>query len=75
MLGEKAAIWNYTPNLLSGEATVSESYACCFDKLEPFLDGLEDADRKKIQGLIDITNERISGFRKKLFDIETEYDK
>ena len=30
---------------------------------------------EKIQGLIDITNERISGFRKKLFDIETEYDK
>ena len=75
MLGEKAAIWNYIPNLWSGEATVSESYAYCFDKLEPFLDGLEDTDKAKIQGLIDITNERISGFRKKLFDIETEYDK
>ena len=37
-----------------------------FDKLEPFLDGLEDADKARIQGLIDITNERISGFRKKL---------
>ena len=75
MLGEKAAIWNYIPNLWSGEATVSESYAYCFDKLEPFLGGLEDADKARIQGRIDITNERISGCRHKLCDIETEDDK
>lgn len=69
VLGLSAAVHNYVNNILTGEATVSESYAYNFDKLEEYTDGLNDIYKNNIKQLSNKTK-RISNFRDALNNIK-----
>lgn len=61
-LGVDAAVCNYTNHLITGEATVNESYAYCFDRFEHYTDGLNNIYKSNIKKLSNKTK-RISKFR------------
>lgn len=64
ILGDTAAVLNYLPNIMSGKATVPETFGLCFDKLEPYVDGLNDKYRENILKLSRLTKKRIGNLRK-----------
>lgn len=70
MMGEDASVFNYIPNLLSGSATPIETFAYCFDKLEEYVDELEDEQKQKVLGLASKSKARIATMRKKLANLK-----
>ena len=48
---EAAAVLNYIPHLLSGEATPIETMAYCFDKVAKFTDGLPPEAEERVKKL------------------------
>jgi hypothetical protein len=69
-LGEDASVHNYLTHLYSGEANVRETFGCCFDKLLPFTEGLEDKERKIVERLGNLTKVRVGKLRQMLRDIK-----
>jgi len=70
MSGEAAAVYNYLPHLLSGQATPVETMAYCFDKVAEFTDGLPEEVEKRINKLGEKTKVRVGKMRKGLYDLE-----
>lgn len=70
MMGEDASVFNYIPNLLSGEATPVETYAYCFDKLEDYVDALQEPEKTKVLTLAKKSKIRIAKMRKRLADLK-----
>lgn len=70
MQGEDAAVINYVPNIISGKATVFETYAYCFDKLEDYLSDVDEEIKENILKLSNLTKTRISKLRKKLLNLQ-----
>ena len=70
-LGLSAAVYNYVDNIASGEATVAESYAYCFDKLVDYTEGLDEVYINNINKLAKKT-QRISKFRDAYNNINKE---
>ena len=70
MGSEHAAVLNYVPHLLTGKATVRETYAYAFDRLEEYCDGLDPRIRDNVLQLADKSKVRISKMRRKLHDLE-----
>lgn len=75
MSGEAAAVLNYIPHLLSGEATPIETMAYCFDKVAKFTDGLSPEAEERIKKLGEKTRIRVGKMRERLYDLETTGDK
>jgi len=70
MAGEAAAVLNYLPHLLSGEATPVETYAYCFDKVGEYTEGLSDEAKARVLGLANKTRTRIAKMRKALWQVK-----
>lgn len=69
MAGETAAVYNYIPHLLSGEATPIETIAYCFDKLEEYSGGLSPEAKARVCKLAKKTKVRVGKMRKGLFEL------
>jgi hypothetical protein len=67
-LGEDASVYNYLTHLYSGEANVRDTFGCCFDKLLPFTEGLEDNEKKIVERLGNLTKVRVGKLRQMLLD-------
>lgn len=63
LVGSTASALNYVDHYLTGKATVKETYAYAFDKLEDCLQGVSPFYRENIQKLAEKTRTRISLFR------------
>jgi|SRR5210317_782464 len=70
MMGEDASVFNYIPNLLTGEATPVETFAYCFDKLENYVDELQEPQKTKVLNLAQKSKIRVSKMRKRLSDLK-----
>lgn len=70
MGSEHAAVLNYVPHIISGKATVRETYAYAFDRLEEYCDGIDPSIRDNILRLADKSKHRISKLRKGLHELE-----
>lgn len=73
VMGVKASIHNYVPNLLSGEATINESYAYHFDKVANYVKGLPLDKQEAIKNLGVKSQERIAKFRQEFADVNERY--
>ena len=73
-LGEDASVHNYLTHLYSGEANVRDTFGCCFDKLLPFTEGLEDKERKIVERLGNLTKVRVGKLRQMFIDIKKAPD-
>ena len=69
-LGEDAAVLNYLTHLYQDAATPRDTWACCFDKLLPFVDGLPEKERKIVERLGNLTKKRVGKLRKAIADKE-----
>jgi hypothetical protein len=70
MGSEHAAVLNYVPHILSGKATVRETYAYAFDRLEEYCEGVDPSIQHNILALAKKSKHRISKVRKGLHDLE-----
>jgi hypothetical protein len=70
MGSENAAVFNYVPHILTGKATVRETYAYAFDRLEEYCDGVDPSIRDNVLKLANKSKHRISKLRKGLHDLE-----
>jgi len=61
--GSTASVLNYVDHYKSGQATVKETYAYAFDKIDDCLDGVSPHYRENIMKLADKTRTRITNFR------------
>lgn len=73
ILGESAAVLNYVDNIKTGEATIEESYAYNFDKLEEYTEGMKGPYKDNIIKLSKITKRRLGNLRNKLYTIRNKY--
>ena len=67
-LGEDASVHNYLTHLYSGDANVRDTFGCCFDKLLPFTEGLEDNEKKIVERLGNLTKVRVGKLRQMFVD-------
>ena len=70
MGSEHAAVFNYVPHILTGKATVRETYAYAFDRLEDYCDGVDPSIRQNILNLASKSKHRISKVRRGLHNLE-----
>lgn len=70
LAAETAAVLNYVPHLLSGKASVRETYAYAFDKLEEYCEGVDPSLQKNILNLANKSKYRVSKMRKGFSDLE-----
>lgn len=64
IVGQQASVHNYVNNILSGEATINESMAYCFDLLTPYIDNIPSKYKENVLKLAELSNKRISKMRK-----------
>lgn len=70
MMGETASVYNYVPHLLSGKAAPVETFAYCFDKIEPYVEGLPEQRKNRILKLAQKSKVRISKVRKGIAELK-----
>lgn len=70
MGAEHAAVLNYVPHILSGKATVRETFAYAFDRLEEYSEGVDPSIRQNILQLANKSKHRVSKMRRRFHDLE-----
>jgi len=73
-LGHDAPVLNYLTHLYSGEASVRETFGCCFDRLLPYTDNLPEKEKAIVERLGNLTKVRVGKLRKMLVDIKKAPD-
>jgi hypothetical protein len=73
-LGEDASVYNYLTHLYSGQATVRETFGCCFDKLLPYTEGLGETEKEIVERLGNLTKVRVGKLRQMMVDIKKAPD-
>lgn len=63
LVGETASVLNYVDHFKSGQATVNETYAYCFDLMEDCVEGVSPIYRENILKLAEKTKKRIAKIR------------
>ena len=67
-LGEDASVHNYLTHLYSGKANVRETFGCCFDKLLPYTEGLDEREKEIVEKLGNLTKVRVGKLRQMMID-------
>lgn len=73
-LGEDASVHNYLTHLYSGKADVRETFGCCFDKLLPYTEGLDEREKEIVEKLGNLTKVRVGKLRQMMVDIKKAPD-
>ena len=66
VLGEQAVVYNYTDTIQRETENILETYGYCFDKLLPYLKGVPDKEKRRIEYLSQKTSVRIKNTREKI---------
>ncbi len=69
-LGHDAPVNNYLTHLYAGNASVRETFGCCFDKLLPYVEGLPPKEREIVERLGNLTKVRVGKLRQMFVDIK-----
>jgi len=73
-LGHDAPVLNYLTHLYSENASVRETFGCCFDRLLPYVDNLPEKERKVVERLGNLTKLRVGKLRQMFTDIQKSPD-